>query len=137
MKILFSSLSDNWNTPVSLYKKLDKEFLFDFDPCPQDHDFDGLSIEWGKRNFVNPPYSEWQKWVEKGYHESRKGKLVVFLLPSRTDTKVFHDYIIPFADEIRFLRGRLRFRFQGDRTKRHNAPFPSMIVIFNKHEVIK
>ena len=132
-KVYFSSESDHWNTPLSFYRKLDQEFRFDFDPCPQDHDFDGLSIEWGKRNFVNPPYSDWQTWVEKGYHESRKGKLVVFLLAARTDTKVFHDYIIPFADEIRFIRGRLNFI--GPLGTARAAPFPSMIVIFNKHEV--
>lgn len=127
-KVYFTSESDDWNTPISLYKKLDQEFLFDFDPCPPEHDFDGLNIEWGKRNFVNPPYSEWQKWVEKGYLESLKGKVVVFLLAARTDTKAFHDYILPFADEIRFIRGRLKFN-----NSKMSAPFPSMIIIFGKY----
>ena len=134
-KPYFSSISDRWNTPISFYRKLDEEFLFDFDPCPPEHDFDGLNIEWGQRNFVNPPYSNWQTWIKKGYLESRKGKLAVFLLAARTDTKAFHNYIIPFADEIRFILGRIKF--VGPLGITQAAPFPSMIVIFNKDEVKK
>ena len=125
MTVLFSSISDNWNTPKSLYKQLNKEFLFDFDPCPQTPDFDGLFIEWGARNFVNPPFSNWQKWVKKGYEEYLKDKTVVFLIAARTDTRAFHDYILPYAKEIRFIRGRLKF--SGSKCP---APFPSMVVIF-------
>lgn len=123
--VLFSSLSDKWNTPESILSELHREFGFDFDPCPQNPVFDGLSIEWGQRSFVNPPFSEWQKWVKKGYEEHKKGKLVVFLIASRTDTKAFHDYIIPYAKEIRFIRGRLKFS-----GSKNPAPFPSMVVIF-------
>jgi site-specific DNA-methyltransferase (adenine-specific) len=120
----FTSLTDNWNTPDSIYEQLDKEFCFDFDPCPKNHNFDGLSIEWGKSNFVNPPYSKWQEWVKKGFEEHKKGKTVVFLLASRTDTKVFHEIILPHAKEIRFIKGRLKFG-----GSKHSAPFPSMVVI--------
>ena len=123
--VLFSSLSDKWNTPQSLYKQLEKEFLFGFDPCPTNPDFDGLFIEWGKRNFVNPPFSNWQKWIKKGYEEYLKDKTVVFLIAARTDTRAFHDYILPYAKEIRFIRGRLKF--SGNKK---DAPFPSMVVIF-------
>jgi site-specific DNA-methyltransferase (adenine-specific) len=127
-KVYFSSLRDDWRTPKRLYHELNIEFEFDFDPCPTEPNYDGLFIEWGSRNFVNPPYSHWQKWVKKGYEQWKKGKLVVFLLAARTDTKAFHDYILPYATEIRFIRGRLRF----DDSKKH-APFPSMVVIF-KHD---
>jgi len=116
----------DWRTPKKLYEELDKEFNFDFDPCPVNPAFDGLEIEWGERNFVNPPYGrEIGKWVKKGYEESRKGKLVVFLIPSRTDTRWWHDYIMK-ADEIRFIRGRLKFDEYNN-----SAPFPSAVVIFN------
>ena len=114
-----------WLTPPDLMRELDNEFHFDFDPCPSNPNFDGLIIDWGKRNFVNPPFSEWQTWVKKGFEESKKGKLIVFLIAARTDTKAFHEIILPYATEIRFIKGRMKF---GD--SRKSAPFPSMIVVF-------
>ncbi|RWZ85536.1 MAG: adenine methyltransferase [Hydrotalea sp. AMD] len=125
MSVHFSSQRQNWKTPVKFYDELNKEFSFDFDPCPPDPAFDGLSIEWKKRNFVNPPYGKvLPLWVEKGYHEAQKGKLVVMLIPSRTDTRYWHDFIMK-AKEIRFIKGRLKFDDQ-----KNSAPFPSCIVIF-------
>ena len=60
--------------------------------------------------FMNPPYGrEIKYWVEKAYRESIKGAVVVCLIPARTDTSYWHDYIFPFADDIRFIRGRLKF----------------------------
>lgn len=110
---------DDWKTPDYLYNKLDEEFKFDFDPCPLNHDlnkWDGLKIEWGKSNFVNPPYSKKLKeaFVNKALEEARKGKKVVMLLPVSTSTKLFHDVILPNC-EIRFLRGRVKF--EGINTK--------------------
>ena len=82
-----------------------------------------------ERVWCNPPYGrEIGKWVEKAYNESLKGAMVVMLLPARTDTKWFHDYIYGKA-EIRFVRGRLKF---GD--SKNSAPFPSMVVIFREVE---
>ena len=110
----------------ALYQALDAEFSFDFDPCPSKPTFNGLEIEWGKVNYCNPPYGyEITKWIEKGYKEWKKGKTVVFLIPSRTDTRWFHNYIMK-ADEIRFIKGRLKFDDQ-----KNSAPFPSAILIFN------
>lgn len=121
----FSSLRLDWKTPKMVYQVLDSEFKFDFDPCPVNPGFDGLNIEWGQSNFVNPPYGrEIPKWIKKGFEEYKKGKTVVFLIPSRTDTNWFHDYIMK-ADEIRFIRGRLKFD-----DNKNSAPFPSAIVIF-------
>src|SRR5271165_6977223 len=71
---LFSSNKQDWTTPNHLYNELNSEFAFDFDPCPIEHTFDGLIIEWGKSNFVNPPYNEIKKWIKKGYGEFLKGK---------------------------------------------------------------
>jgi hypothetical protein len=123
--VRFSSLSIFWNTPKYLYEELNKEFDFDFDPCPENPKFNGLSVEWGTRNFVNPPYGKFlPAWIKKGYFESLKGKLVVFLIPSRTDVKWWHEYVMK-ANEIRFIRGRLKY---GD--AKHSAPFPSCVVIF-------
>jgi site-specific DNA-methyltransferase (adenine-specific) len=127
---LYTSMSDNWRTPESFFNKLNEEFCFDFDPCPYNErpEFDGLRIEWGQSNFVNPPYSNWQEWIDKGYREFRKGKTVVFLLAARTDTAAFHDIILPYAKEIRFIRGRLKFI--GEQNTARAAPFPSVVVIF-------
>ena len=122
--IPMTSQNDNWQTPSKFKEELDKEFSFDFDPCPKDPTFDGLAVEWGKSNFVNPPFSQIDKWVKKGFEEALKGKGVVFLIPSRTDTRWFHDYCLK-ASEIRFIKGRLKF--EG---AKYNAPFPSCLVIF-------
>jgi len=135
-KLFFSSDSQTGKTPDDLYKILDSEFHFDFDPCPLVQSrlreilngktpFDGLTINWKKSNYCNPPYNNQKAWVEKAYNESLKNKICVMLLPARTDTKLFHDFIFKKAHEIRFIKGRLRFKQYTN-----SAPFPSMIVIF-------
>ena len=121
----FMSVNDKWKTPEVFYEKLNEEFNFDFDPCPPNPEFDGLEIEWGNRNFVNPPYGNViSKWLAKAVEEQEKGNTSVFLIPSRTDTKWWHTYVMQ-ADELRFIKGRLRF--QG---AVYNAPFPSVVVVF-------
>jgi DNA N-6-adenine-methyltransferase (Dam) len=125
---LFSSASDRWATTRAVYEALDKEFGFNFDPCPLDGSGDGLAplyCEWkGKRVFCNPPYGPGiGDWLARG----REAEIAVFLIPARTDTRWFHDLVLPVAAEIRFLRGRLKF---GD--AKNSAPFPSMIVVFTQ-----
>jgi len=120
----FSSASDRWATPVALKAALDAEFHFDFDPCPLDGDgLAPLFTEWrGKRVFCNPPYGPGiREWLQRGL----EANLAVFLIPARTDTKWFHEIVLPRAREIRFVKGRLKF---GD--AKNSAPFPSMIVVF-------
>jgi site-specific DNA-methyltransferase (adenine-specific) len=125
MSVHFSSQRLDWKTPKAVYQVLDAEFGFDFDPCPPKPTFDGLETSWGECNFVNPPYgNEIPKWVAKAYSEWQEGKTVVMLIPSRTDTRWWHDYIMK-ATEIRFIKGRLKFDDQAN-----SAPFPSAIVIF-------
>lgn len=137
-KCAFKSTTQDWKTPKEFYKKLNKEFNFDFDPCPSNYvegkTKNGLEVEWGKRNFVNPPYTSklQDAFVKKGFEEYLKGKLVVFLIPARTDTKRFHELLLPHAKEIRFIKGRLKFSGY-----KHPAPFPSMIVVFDKRSVHK
>lgn len=129
--------SDNWATPKELYNILNDEFHFDFDPCPINHDmsWDGLEVEWGKSNFINPPYSRMLKeaFIKKAYNESRKGKLCVMLLPVSTSTKIFHEYIYHKAIEIRFLRGRVKYsgiNTRGEFVSNKAGMHDSMIVIF-------
>ena len=120
---LLSSKKLDWCTPADFFKELDQEFHFDLDPAattksakcaryftPAD---DGLKADWGGSCvFCNPPYGrQIGEWVRKGYEESQKpGTVVVMLIPARTDTAYFHDYVFHGkADEVRFLRGRLTF----------------------------
>lgn len=134
-KGLFSSKTDLWATPQTFFDEIAKEFEFETDVCalpenakctrfftPQ---MDGLKQRWTGVCWMNPPYGrEIGKWVKKAYDESLNGATVVCLLPARTDTKWFHDFILGKA-EIRFLKGRLKFG-EG----KNSAPFPSMLVIY-------
>lgn len=129
--IHFSNKTPEWSTPQDLFDKLNSEFNFTLDPCATKKNAkcvkfytkqqDGLSKDWsGERVFMNPPYGrQIGLWVKK---ISEMGG--VALLPARTDTKWFHDYIYNKA-EIRFIKGRLKFG-----NSKNSAPFPSMIVIF-------
>ena len=124
LKVHFTSARQNWKTPKAFYQALDAEFSFDFDPCPPKPQFDGLKVDWGGANYINPPYNEVTLWVKKAFEEWKKGKVCVMLIPSRTDTRWWHEYVMK-ATEIRFVKGRLRF----DEHK-NSAPFPSAIVVF-------
>lgn len=134
---MFSSSTDLWATPQDFFDRLNAEFNFDVDVCatPENakcdvyftKEQDGLVQSWGGLTcWCNPPYGrEVSKWVQKAYTSSRgEGSTVVMLLPARTDTKWFHEYIYN-KSEIRFIKGRLKF---GD--SENSAPFPSMVVIF-------
>jgi len=126
--------SNHWQTPQWLYDELDAEFHFDFDPCPNYATFDGLAVEWGQSNFVNPPYDRVNKpkFIKKAFDEWKKGKTVVMLIPSATGTAQFHDVILPNT-EIRFVRGRIAFVEGGkprDSKATSKGKHDSMIVIF-------
>ena len=124
-KVMFSSATDHWSTPKDVYDALDKEFHFDFDPCPLNSKQDNLYKIWEANSvFVNPPYSNIKLWAEACYHNSEVGTTVVMLIPSRTDTRWWHDYVMK-ATEIRFIKGRLKFDDQEN-----PAPFPSCIAVF-------
>lgn len=116
------------NTPAEFYKVLNQEFNFDFDPCPENASFDGLSSPWMGNSFINPPYGkEVRKWLEKGLLEIQCGRCnrCVYLLPAYTDVKWFHEVVLPNSSEIRFIKGRLKFGVHNN-----SAPFASMLVIF-------
>lgn len=131
----FSSKSNEWATPQDFFDQLNQEFHFTLDPCATKENAkcakfytqedNGLAQSWDNEIvFCNPPYGrEIKKWVKKASEAT--GGVVVLLIPARTDTTYFHDYIYN-KSEIRFIRGRLKF---GEHTS--SAPFPSMVVIFN------
>lgn len=134
-QVMFSSKTDDWATPQDFFDDLDREFGFTLDVCADDQNAkcgryftreqDGLDQDWRGICWMNPPYGRGitEKWMQKAYEASKKGATVVCLVPSRTDTKWFHEYAV--KGEIRFVKGRLKFG-----GAKHPAPFPSIIVVF-------
>lgn len=123
-KLGFGNTCDDNATPPAFYKVLNKEFKFNFDPCPLGGKkyMDGLSIPWKKSNYVNPPFSEVKKWAAKAYEETKRGNKTVILAPLRTTSKYWQKFIIPFASEIRFLANTLSFG-------KHDKPLPIPLVL--------
>lgn len=134
---LYTSATDEWETPWEFFLLLDNEFHFTLDVCSTDQNAkcekhytkeqNGLAQDWtGETVWCNPPYGKdiW-KWCRKCLEFSAGGGgTAVMLLPARTDTGWFHDFVYGKA-EIRFIRGRLHFN-----GSKWNAPFPSMIAIY-------
>lgn len=142
--VTYSSKTDQWSTPQDFFDELNNEFNFDLDPCADElnhkcqHFFtkeqNGLSKDWeGHCVFCNPPYGkDIALWVEKAYIEGTKANtIVVMLIPARTDTRYFHNFILN-RSEIRFIKGRLKFG-----NSQFSAPFPSMVVIFRGNQVCR
>ena len=136
-KALYSSRTDEWSTPQDVFDELHREFNFTVDAAASkdnakckryfDKEINGLMQSWaGETVWCNPPYGrQIEKWMKKALVESRHTRTtVVMLVPARTDTAWFHDYVYHRA-EIRFLRGRLKFV-----GAQNNAPFPSMVIIY-------
>ena len=130
---------DDWCTPKKLFEYFDDTYHFELDPCSTHENTlcekhytiveDGLKQDWaGQKVFMNPPYGrETGKWIEKAYRESLKGAVVVCLIPCRPDTQYWHEIIFPYASQIYFIQGRLRYS-----DAKQSAPFPSAIIIFDK-----
>lgn len=139
---LFSSATVEWETPQDLYDKLDAEFHFTLDPCSTDENAkcrkhytkadNGLMQDWtGETVYCNPPYGkEMPLWIEKCAKHAQEGGTAVMLIPARTDTKAFHEWIYGKA-KIRFIKGRLKFG-----GSKNSAPFPSMVVVFRPNQEV-
>jgi site-specific DNA-methyltransferase (adenine-specific) len=142
-KALFSSNSDEWETPQKLFDELNEEFNFYCDLASTSknakcsywldkhdnallYDWTNLPISESRFQWLNPPYSNIKDWVKKAYEENLKGAKIVMLIPARTDTIYFHQWIYKNPNvEIRFIKGRLKFS-----DSKNSAPFPSMIVVW-------
>ncbi len=142
-EVMFSSKSDEWETPQELFDELNKEFNFTLDPCATDENHkcekyytikeDGLIQDWsGEVVFVNPPYGRAIKmWVKKCHDEYMNNNIIiVMLIPARTDTIWQHKYIFKEAKAICFIKGRLKFVNRVGNCNISSAPFPSQIVVF-------
>lgn len=133
----FDSKKQDWETPDELFLPLNEEFHFTMDVCATDdnkkcdnflsEDDDALLAEWSGICWMNPPFGNQGRWVKKAYQESRKGSLVVCLLPSRTNTGWWHDYCM--KGEIRFIRGRPIFK-----GAKHGLPQPLAVVVFRPEQ---
>ena len=135
---MLPSQRDDWGTPKDLFNELDSEFAFTLDAASNEQNYkvkkhytvkeNGLIQSWANESvFINPPYGRvLYDWCKKAYMEKERAKIIVALLPARTDTRWFHEFCYNKA-EIRFLKGRLKF----DECK-NSATFPSMIVVWRK-----
>ena len=149
-KQLFTSSKQDWETPKKIFNELNKEFNFDLDAMANKNNAkclnyfseeeDSLKQDWSKFQsiFINPPYKSniQNATIKKAYETNKKyGNTIVLLIPARTDTSRWHDYIFGKA-EVRFLRGRLTFEVDGKPYK-DPATFPSAIVVYRgkKHEL--
>ena len=142
-----TSNTNEWYTPKELYNKLNEEFNFTLDPCCTEKSRkcekyftkkeNGLIHDWSNNNvFMNPPYgNDIKYWIEKAYLESLKDNtIVVALIPARTDTSYWHNFIFNKASDIRFLKGRIKFE-KEDGTLGNSAPFPSAVIVWNKNNI--
>jgi site-specific DNA-methyltransferase (adenine-specific) len=132
---LLTSNSDEWTTPRWLFDRLDERFNFTLDPaCTHENalcvkhytqEEDGLMYNWdGESVFLNPPYSQIDRWMRHCAEQAGKAKCIVALIPARPDTRWWWDYVRK-ADLIYFIKGRLRFG--GGKS---GAPFPSALAIW-------
>ena len=130
----FAAKSVEYETPLSLFDPLNKEFCFTTDVCST-HDNkkvahhwtkeeDGLSQKWEGVCWCNPPYGrEMPNWIRKAIEASKEGTTTVMLIPARTNTGWWHELVMPHF-EIRFVRGRPKFN-GGE----HGLPFPLAILV--------
>ena len=134
MEVHFSSKTDLWATPQDFFDSYNEKYRFTVDVCADasNHkcttyftkEMDGLQQKWKGVCWMNPPYGkEIKKWMKKAYESSLEGATVVCLVPSRTDTKWWHEYAM--KGEIEFIKGRLKFG-----GSKNSAPFPSAVVVF-------
>lgn len=125
---------DDWRTPPDLLRQIYTRFHLDFDPCPypRPEGWDGLKSDWRGRAYVNPPYgTQTGKWLAKAISEleAKRIEIAVFLIHARTDTRAFHELLMPNACEIHLVRGRVAF--VGPDGGGRPSPFPSMIVVLD------
>lgn len=136
---MFTSERGDWATPQAFFNMVQGEFGFTLDAAASPdnakcddyytEDEDALTLLWDGVVWCNPPYGrQIGKWIQKGYDEAQRGSVVVMLIPARTDTASWHDFVMK-ADEVRLIRGRLVFG-AGEATS--NAPFPSALVVFRR-----
>ena len=128
-KTLFSHETDHWKTPTQLYKYFMQNGFID--PCPFHSEEDNLNKKYtDSKIYINPPYSDIDKWVEFIKNNYKENKIIILLIPARTDTKYFHE-LLKLDPLIHFIKGRLKFNDKG------TAPFPSILMEFTPYITYK
>lgn len=134
----YSSAKGDWETPWDIFNPIDANYHFTLDVCASQNnakceryftkETNGLEQSWANEVcWMNPPYGrQIVPWVKKASEEVQRGAIIVALLPARTDTKWFHDYVLPFA-KVQFLKGRIIFVGAS-----HGAPFPSILAFYGQ-----
>ncbi len=116
-----NDLPNYWLTPPDLYKKLNDEFNFDFDPCPYPKKFDGLNCNWGKMNYVNPPFKNedggTMDFIRKAINEQQKGNSSVIVFSTRSAVNT----LLEVGAEVRSL-GRVRWLEVNRKTPSKSPP---------------
>lgn len=135
----FGTGKQDWETPDEIFVPLDNEFHFTLDVCASETNKkclrffteidDALTQRWDGICWMNPPFGNQDKWVKKAYQESQLGSVIICLLPSRTNTNWWHDYVM--KGEVRFIRGRPKFK-----GAKYGLPQPLSIVIFRPSTVV-
>lgn len=148
--LMFSKATDEWATPQDTFDALHREFEFSLDAAANNgnakcehfmsQELNALACDWFAAVelldtlavWLNPPYSKCREFIAKAAEEARKGCTVVCLVPSRTDTRWWHEHVWDRDThrprpgvEVRFIKGRLKF---GGATA--GAPFPSVVIVF-------
>jgi len=149
MNVHYSSATPIWETPIDFFNKYDDIYHFDLDVCATEENKkcnkyysekdDGLSKPWIGTCWMNPPYGRTiGQWIKKAYESSQEGATVVCLIPARTDTKWWHDYVVKGL--CKFIKGRLKFGVLDHATNKstfsNSAPFPNAVVIFGQGQLV-
>lgn len=136
---MYTSDDDAWATPQDIFDKLNKLFgPFDLDPAASSSNAkcekyytrldSGLRASWyGHSVFLNPPYGrDIHRWMRKCSMERFSCKVIVALIPGRTDARWFQEYVLSHVSELYFVRGRIKFEGSFN-----SAPFPSIIAVYH------
>ncbi len=156
LDVMFTSTTDEWQTPIDFFNKCNEEFKFTLDGAANESNHllpnwygpgsqiaeDALNADWEGRIWCNPPYSMCKEFVSKAWEAMHYGVFTAMLIPARTDTKYWHSYIWNesknnwrWGVQARFIKGRLKFINPGQQ-KQNSAPFPSVLILFGNPDVL-
>lgn len=98
-----------------------------------DGDCDGLKMPWKNLNWCNPPFDTCAKWIKKAFEEQQLGNETVMLIPVRTETKYWHEYIL-FNPKVKIQWLRKGYSFINPDDKKPMGVFKNALalVYFNK-----
>jgi hypothetical protein len=149
MRLIGSSVDDNWGTPQCFFNEVNAEFHFNLDAAASASNAkcgefftkidDALQQTWSGRVWLNPPYGRiaTPTFIRKASEERSNCEVIVVLVPSRTSTQWWRDYVWDSANHKPHPGVELRCppRLQND-TRNHPSkserrwPFPCALIVF-------